>query len=287
MNENTNDQSIWEMILEWLATSGLTIGLILLGAYLVRRSIHPFVARAIKRAIHDDEYATPKDAEQREKTLIGIVSAFLRIFIWIIAGMMILSEFGVDTGPLIAGTSVLGVGLGFGAQSMIKDFISGIFIILENQYRIGDVVEIAGESGVVQAITIRDTILRNLDGEKIYVPNGSIDVTRNMTMGYAGINMDIGVSYDSDIAKVEKVINKVGKSMANDEKFGELIDEAPRFVRVQSFGASEVVVKILGRVKPGKQWEVAGELRKRIKATFDKEGIEIPFPQTVIHKAKN
>ncbi len=201
--------------------------------------------------------------------------------------MLILSSLGVNIGPLLAASSVIGVGIGFGAQDAIKDFIAGVFIILENQYRVGDVVEIAGVSGTVEAITIRETVLRNLEGELLHVPNGVVEVSKNMTMDYSNVVMDIGVGYDSDIDKVEKVINEVGTSLAEDADWKDKILEAPEYLRVQSFGASEVVVRVLGKVQPGKQWAVAGEMRKRIKASFDKNKIEIPFPQQVIHRAED
>ena len=200
--------------------------------------------------------------------------------------MLIVQELGVDIGPLVAGASVIGVALGFGAQSLVKDFVSGLFIIMENQYRVGDVVDLAGESGTVQAITMRETILRNLDGHVVHIPNGSIEVARNMTMEFANIIMDLGVSYDSDITKVEKVINEVGEKMMEDEEWEALIIEQPKYQRVQNFGASEVVVRMKAKVSPGMQWRVAGELRKRIKVAFDKNKIEIPFPQRVVHQAK-
>ena len=157
---------------------------------------------------------------------------------------------------------------------------------MENQYRVGDVVDLGGESGTVQAITMRETILRNLDGHVIHIPNGTIDVAKNMTMEFANVVMNIGVSYDTDIEKAAKIINEVGKELGEDDEWKERILEAPYYLRVQNFGASEVELRIMAKVDAGSQWAVAGELRKRIKIAFDKNKIEIPFPQRVIHQAK-
>ena len=278
---------MYESVVDWLGSSGLKILFIILVVYMVRRFGNIIIERGIKRTIKADNYATPVDEKKREETLISISTAVARIVLWVVAGMLIVQEFGIDIGPLVAGASVIGVALGFGAQSLVKDFVSGLFIILENQYRVGDVVTIAGVDGTVQAISVRETILRDLDGNIHHVPNGSINVATNKTMDFSRINLNIGVSYDTKIDKVEKVIDEVGVDLMGDDDWKEKIIEAPRFVRVNNFGANEIELKILGKVKPGSQWSVAGEFRRRIKIAFDKNKIEIPFPQQVVHRAKN
>lgn len=284
---NDEELSLLESITQWLGSSGLKIALIVLVVYVVRKFGNLVVERAIKRTIKSDSFATPTDEKKREETLVSITTAALRVALWVVAGMLIVQEFGIDIGPLIAGASVIGVALGFGAQSLVKDFVSGLFIILENQYRVGDVVTIAGVSGSVEAISVRETVLRDLDGNVHHVPNGSIDVATNKTMDFSRINLNIGVGYDTKIDKVEKIIDEVGVEMMSDEEWSDNIIEAPRFVRVNNFGPNEIELKILGKVKPGSQWSVAGEFRRRIKLAFDKNKIEIPFPQTVVHQAKN
>lgn len=284
---NDEELSLLESITQWLGSSGLKIALIVLVVYVVRKFGNLVVERAIKRTIKSDSFATPTDEKKREETLVSITTAALRVALWVVAGMLIVQEFGIDIGPLIAGASVIGVALGFGAQSLVKDFVSGLFIILENQYRVGDVVTIAGVSGSVEAISVRETVLRDLDGNVHHVPNGSIDVATNKTMDFSRINLNIGVGYDTKIDKVEKIIDEVGVEMMSDEEWSDNIIEAPRFVRVNNFGPNEIELKILGKVKPGSQWSVAGEFRRRIKLAFDKHKIEIPFPQTVVHQAKN
>ncbi len=280
------DPSTWESIIDWGKSSGVSVVVITFVIWLVRKFGNIVIRRSIRKAISADRFASPKDEQQREDTLISIVEATVRVILWVVGSMLIIQEFGVDIGPLVAGASVVGVAIGFGAQSLVKDFVSGLFIIMENQYRVGDVVSLAGESGTVQAITMRETILRNLDGDVIHIPNGTIAVAKNLTMEFSKVVMDIGVSYDTDIAKVEKVVNEVGESMMKDEKWAEHIIDQPRYQRVQNFGASEVEVRIISKVAPGQQWAIAGELRNRIKAAFDKNKIEIPFPQRVIHQAK-
>jgi small-conductance mechanosensitive channel len=199
---------------------------------------------------------------------------------------MILQEAGIKIGPILAGAGIVGLAFGFGGQYLIKDIITGLFIILENQYRIGDVINVDTIGGLVEDISLRKTILRDLDGTVHHIPHGEIKTVSNLSKGYARVNLDIGVSYSSDLEHVIKVINRTGKELAEDPLFKDLIIKPPQFLRVDDFADSAVIVKILGDTNPLKQWEVTGELRKRIKIAFDKEGIEIPFPQRVIHQAK-
>lgn len=284
---STNEASISKAVTDWLGSSGLKILLISIAIYAFHKFGRMVIRRTVRRTVSKDHFASKDEEEQREETITQIVSTTLKVVLLVLTFMLIVQEIGIDIGPLIAGASVLGVALGFGAQSLVKDFVSGIFIIAENQYRVGDIVEIAGVSGRVVSITMRETVLRNLDGHVHHVPNGLVDVSTNMTMEYSRINMDIGVSYSSDIKKVEKIINKVGLKLAEDEEWKDIIYEAPSFVRVSGFGVNEVQIKVLGKVKAGSQWKVAGELRRRIKVEFDKNGIEIPFPQMVVHDQKD
>jgi small conductance mechanosensitive channel len=275
-----------ESFIDWYQTSGLRILIIMLVVWSVRKFGNLIIKRTIRRATKLDSYATEEDQKRREDTLISMITTTVRVLLWVVAILLIVNELGVNTAPLLAGASVVGVALGFGAQSMVKDFVAGIFIIMENQYRVGDVVEVAGVSGVVESITMRETVLRNLDGHLHHIPNGIITVATNLTMDFARINMEVGVDYSSDIEKVERVIDEVGVDMMNDSEWSDAIIEAPHFVRVESFNDSQVSVKVLGKVTPGSQWSVAGEFRKRIMQAFEKNKIEIPFPQRVIHQAK-
>lgn len=244
------------------------------------------IRRAVRRSIRSRDFISEVDEKQREDTVIAIIDTAMKFLVWIIAAMLILSALGLDIAPLLAGASVAGVALGFGMQSLIKDFVSGLFIIMENQYRVGDVIEIAGVSGMVESITMRVTVLRDLDGKQHHIPNGEISVATNMSMEFSRVNIKIGVSYDTDLEKAKKVINEVGLELAERSDIKDNILEAPHFLRVDEFGASEVVLLILGKVRAGTQWDVAGEYRLALKKAFDKAKIEIPFQQVVVHKAK-
>jgi len=208
------------------------------------------------------------------------------VIVWISVILMIISEFGVNIGPLLAGAGVIGLAVGFGAQYIIRDFFTGLFIILENQYRVGDVVCIDTICGTVEDINLRMTVLRDIDGAVHHIPNGEIKIATNKTKGFARINLVIGVAYDTDIDKVKNVINKVGQEIANDPKWKDKIFKAPEFIRIDNLADSSVDIKISGEVKPLEQWDVLGELRYRIKNAFDKNEIEIPFPQRVVRQVK-
>ncbi len=263
------------------------IFLIISLAYLSRKFVMIFLRRIIRGAIKSDHFKTSKDEKQREDTLISTVSAGLHVTIWVLALLLILSEVGVNIAPLIAGAGIAGLAIGFGAQSLVKDFLAGMFILAENQYRVGDVVQLNGSvSGVVERITLRETVLRDLDGKVHHMSNGEITLATNMTMEYSKVNLNIGVGYQTDIEKLEKIINEVGKKLSTEADWQDYIIEAPKFLRINDFADSAIEVKIVGRTAPSKQWSVTGELRKRLKIAFDKNDIEIPFPQRVLHQSK-
>ena len=184
--------------------------------------------------------------------------------------------------PLLASIGIAGLAIGFGAQSLVKDVISGLFIIADNQYSKGDVVTVGGMSGLVEDVGIRRTVLRDLDGIVHYIPNGEISVASNFTQEYSRVNLNVGVAYGEDLDRVMAVIDQVGEEMASDPKYGPMIITPPKALRVDNLGDSSVDIKIVGDTKPIKQWEVAGELRKRLKQAFDEQGIEIPFPHRVL-----
>lgn len=263
--------------------------IIILAGVLVWQFSLNIISNLIRKTIRPDRFKSHREEKLREDTLISICNAGLKVSVVILTALLLMAELGVDTAPLLASAGVVGVALGFGAQSAVKDYFSGMFIILENQYRVGDVVKINntdGISGVVERITIRQTVLRDLDGMVHHIPNGEIRVATNMTMEYSSINLDVGVGYDTDIDKLEKIVNEVGIELQKDKTWREKIIEAPHFERVDNFGDSAISIKILGTTQPMEQWKVTGELRRRLKKAFDKNGIEIPFPQRTIHKAK-
>jgi small conductance mechanosensitive channel len=270
--------------LDLLLTRGgrvlLVLAVILVLLLLIQRFISPLVRVAIREQM---EGQPEVEVQKRISTLSHVIYRTLLGVLALAAVLMILPEFGVSVGPLVAGVGLIGIAVGFGAQSLVKDVISGVFILLENQYGIGDVVELAGTVGLVEDINLRRTVLRDLDGTVHFVPHGLIDRTSNMSKGFARVNLNVGVAYDSDLEHVFAVINRVGQELAHDPQFGPLIREAPQVERVDGFLDSSIEIKVLGTTEPIQQWAVTGELRRRLKLAFDEEKIAIPFPRRDIH----
>ena len=270
-----NQSSLWHIL--FILAAALVLKFF--GDALIRK----LVVRSTKHTAHKN----PREEKLRQDTIIGIISGALAILIWPVTAILVVGRLGVDIAPLVAVAGIVGIALGFGAQSLVKDIISGLFLIVENQYKVGDVVALDDTAGLVERITLRVTVLRDLDGIVHHVPNGTIERTSNYSKEYSGINLNIGVAYASDLDKVIRIIDKVGKELASDKDWKETIIEKPAFLRVDDFGENSIEMKITGSVQPLKQWEVTGELRKRLKIAFDKESIEMPFPQRVIHQAKS
>jgi len=273
------------LVSEWLKTHGLKIILIAAGAMILKYIIKQIIIKAVRVAVvAEGSTTTSMEAEKkREDTLIRILTGASGMVILILTVLVILPEFDIKIGPLLAGAGVAGIALGFGSQYLIRDIISGLFIIIENQYRIGDVVNIDETGGLVEDISIRKTTLRDMDGTVHHIPHGEIKKVSNMSKKFARVNLNISIAYDADIDHVIKVIDKTGIELSEDPLYMEFITVPPKFLRIDEFSDSAIVIKILGETKPLKQWDVAGELRKRLKEAFDNEGIEIPFPQMVIH----
>ena len=247
----------------------------------VRQLVPPFISRLI--TFRSDAATQGDEVGKRTRTLEGVISGTANVTIFTVASLMILTEIGVNVAPILAGAGIVGLAVGFGAQTLIRDIISGIFIMLEDQYRVGDVVRVAGTAGLVEDINLRRTTLRDLDFIMHVIPNGEIRTASNFTKEKSRVNLDIEVAYRTDLDHAITVLNRVGKELAEDEYFGPLFTEPMQVLRVNEFGASGIAIKVLGQTKPIRQWEVAGEFRKRIKKAFDEEGIEIPFPHQTIY----
>jgi len=287
MNLDTNVNNFLSDTVDWLTSNGLTIMIVLLVAEVANHFVKMFISRAVDKLLAKRPYPTETDRKQRAETIKRMFSTSARIAIWTISALVILVQLGADIAAIVAGAGFFGLAFGIGAQSLIQDIISGVFIIIENQYRVGDIVELNGQSGEVVDITMRVTQLRDIDGNAHFIPNGEIKHSTNMSIGYSKINISIGVSYDSDIDKVEKVVNETGQSLLANPEFGKYIEEAPTFARVDNFDDSAIDIRIFGMVKPGRQWLIAGEYRRMLKKAFDKAGIEIPYPQVVVHQKKD
>lgn len=275
-----------EAIIPWLLDHGIKIVLIAIAAWLINKIVCRIIIRTVKIAVIRDENMSEEAEQKREDTLIRIFTGASRILFIVLAVLMMLQEAGLKIGPILAGAGVAGLALGFGGQYLIKDIITGLFLILENQYRIGDVVKIDGESGTVVDISLRKTTLRDLDGTVHHFPHGSITRVSNLSKDWARVNLDVSISYNSNLEHVIKIVNSVGDELASDDEYKDFIITPPKFLRVDNFAESAIIIKILGDTKPLKQWEVTGEFRKRLKIAFDKEGIEIPLPQRVIHQSE-
>ena len=261
--------------------------LILLAAvvawYFVRIGIGQVARHLLEREGSQEAAGVPQvEMERRIRTLERIIARWAGAVIALIAGLMALESFGVNIGPAIAGLGVAGIAVGLGAQALVRDWLAGIFVILENQYNVGDVVEVAGVAGVVEGFSLRRTILRDLDGAVHSVPNGQIVVASNMTRSWARVNLNVEVAYDTDIGHATEVIDAIGQGLVDDAEWGPRLLEPPAVARVDSLGESGVELKVLARVQPAQQWAVTGELRKRILARFAEQGIEIPFPHRVV-----
>jgi small-conductance mechanosensitive channel len=274
----------WATVVTWLIQHGIPILIIVVvGAVLwfaLNRFLPPIVRRAV---IRTKDKESKEGMEKRTNTLLSIFKGIGRVFIVVIAIIMVLDEVGIPVTPVLAGFGVAGVAIGFGAQYLIRDLIAGIFIILENQYRVGDVVRVADIGGLVEDITLRKTVLRDLDGIVHHVPNGEIKTASNFTRHFSRVNLNISVGYGTDLDHAISVINRVGKELADDKNWREKIISPPKVERVDNLGDSGIDIKILGDVKPIQQWAVMGELRLRLKKTFDVEGIEIPWPHTKVY----
>lgn len=277
-------ENILSGLQSWSIDHGIKILIIIAVTYFVSKFSKIAIKRAVEKLVISKGDMSKEAEEMREETLYRIFTGTITTVLWIVVAMMILSEFGVDIGPLIAGAGVIGLAVGFGGQYLVRDVVTGLFIILENQYRVGDSIEVSGLSGKVEDISLRATILRDLNGIVHHIPHGEITTVSNKSKGFSRINVDVGIGYGANIDKAIEVINRIGEEMFKDKNCCNDLVEAPYFLRVEELADSAVVLKVVGDVRPSKQFVVAGEFRKRIKEEFDKEGIEIPFQQMVVHK---
>jgi moderate conductance mechanosensitive channel len=237
------------------------------------------IERLVRRLVKAERYETKVDERKREDTIINMFRALSMVVIWALVILIILTIFKVNIGALIAGAGVFGVVFGLGAQSTIKDYLAGVYILMENQYRVGDIVTLSGgltgkgTSGVVEEITLRITALRDQDGTLNIVRNGDASVITNRTFKYSAVVINLPLTFDADINLVEKLVNETGKDMLRDVHWNSLITEPVSFLRIEAFSDIGVEAKVIGKVKPAAQWDVAGEFRRRITEEFKKHNI--------------
>ncbi len=272
-------QGLGSEIWQWIITSGVRVvvlAAVIYACYRLAKTVPYRIANRMKKT-HDEEY------QKRIDTLVGIVSLALGGLVLIIGGMIVLTELGVNIGPILASAGILGLAVGFGAQNLVQDIISGFFLLLEDQLRVGDVVEAGGKVGVVEKITLRMIIMRDLAGNVHYVRNGKVDIVSNMSKDFSRYVFDIPVAYRENVDEVVEQIKLVDEEMRQDEEYGQYILSPMEILGLNEFADSALVVRTRIATKPVMQWYVGREFNKRIKQRFDQVGIEIPYPHRTIY----
>lgn len=272
-----------QTIQAWFLEHGINNVIVLIVGVMLwlvlKRVIPPLIRRVMARPVHGE---SREGLKRRADTLQGVFLGLAKISIILMVVLVVLSEY-VSIGPLLAGLGVAGIAVGFGAQYLIRDLIAGVFVLMENQYRVGDVAKVADVTGLVEEVNLRKTVLRDLDGVVHHVPNGEIRVASNYSRHFARVNLDISVSYGTDLDFAIEVINRVCQKMSEEEEWKNILRTVPKVIRVNNLGDSGIDLKVVGEVKPLEQWNVMGQLRLRIKKAFDKENIEIPWPHTKVY----
>jgi len=280
-----------DVIVDWLREPGATILIILVIGWLGRHFGGMVITRIIRRLIRANHFneLSRDDVRKRQDTLISLFAVMWQALLVIVVSFLVFEQIfpNIDLTPLFASSAIIGIALGFGAQSIIKDFLSGVFIITENQYRVGDVVDIEGAAGTVERITIRSTTLRDADGNVHFLPNGNVMHVINKTMGFSRVNFSLAVDPDTSVDHLSDLINEVGEQLANDEKWRDKILEAPHFLNIGTFSDVAIEVNITGKTQPSAQWSVTGELRRRLLKAFAKNKIELAHvPQSLAAPTK-
>lgn len=297
-------------VVEWIVAKPLKVLLVVAVAWLlvallrraIRRLVEGLVAQRDEQAARRREETaeapagrgTPASARsrrlaeqaergrQRAQALGTVLRSVVSVVIWSLAALIVLGEFGVNLGPLIAGAGIAGIALGFGAQTLVRDFLSGVFMLAEDQYGIGDVVDLGDASGVVEEIRLRTTRLRDVNGTVWFVPNGEIRRVGNKSQLWARAVLDIEVAYDTDLETATRVIKAAADSLWEEQPADATILEEPQVWGVEDLGDSSVVLRLALKTEPGEQWAVARVARRRIKEALDAAGIVIPFPQQTV-----
>lgn len=283
---------------DWLVAKPLTALLIIVIALVVRALLHRVIDRVVVGAAEgtvpgvlargrassllDASPLLSERRAQRAKTMGSVLKSITTGIVFFVALLMVLGQFEINLGPLVASAGVVGVALGFGAQTLVKDFLSGIFMIVEDQYGVGDVVDLGEASGTVEAVGLRVTRVRSVDGTVWYVRNGEVMRVGNKSQGWARAVIDVGVAYGSDVAHVREVLARTAHELVQDPDYADLVLDEPEVWGVEALTADSVVVRVVVKTQPLQQWAVSRALRERIKAALDAEGIEIPFAQRAV-----
>jgi len=273
-------KGFFEPSLQWLLASGIRILIIVILTFIALRMVRLLSSRIFTKISEGEK---DREIQKRFETLSAVIRYVFNITIISISVIMILGELGVKIGPILAAAGIVGLAIGFGAQSLVKDVISGFFILLENQIRVGDVVQVADKSGLVEKVNLRMVVLRDLAGNVHYVCNGQIQTVTNMTKDYGRYVFDIGIAYREDVDEVIEIIKQVDEELRNDPVFMVDILEPIEILGLDQFANSAVIIKARTKTKPIRQWTVGREFNRRLKIKFDEKGIEIPFPHLTLY----
>ena len=305
--DNTENERLAEIV-GWLVERPLRIILILLVAWIIKKIVHKVIERAVARLARQAETETEERLEsaslldfgtraakainmiherqerstQRIATIAAVMKSLATALIFAVAVLLCLSELNIDLAPLIAGAGIAGLAVGFGAQSLVRDFLAGVFILIEDQFGVGDVVDVGDTSGTIEKVSLRTTTLRDVSGVVWTVPNGEIRRTANHSQLWSRAILDIGVSYDTDIDQASEIMKSVADELWRENREDATILEEPSVWGVQELGNDAVVIRLVVKTDPSEQWGVGRILRARIKNAFDDAGIEIPFPQRTV-----
>lgn len=271
---------VLDWCIAWLATHGLRLVLIFVGAMVGLRVVRILMGR-LQTALLGQEPTTSRT--KRVQTLVPLIRSTAVTLLVLLVILVALQEVGIPVGPLIAAAGIGGLAVGFGAQSLVKDVISGFFFLIEEQVRVGDVVNVGGIGGLVERITLRTMTLRDLAGNVHIIPHGSVSTVTNMTKDYSRYVFDVGVAYREDPDEVMKTLKEIGDGLAADPGFRDDILEPLEMLGVDSFGDNAVIIKCRITTRPIQQWRIGREMNRRIKKVFDQRGIEIPFPHRTLY----
>jgi len=277
-------KELFQLSTTWLISSGLRILLIVIIAAVVLVVARRLSSRIFGSVFKDED---KEERHKRAETLGSLFQYAISVSISLTAFVMILGEFGIDIGPILAAAGVVGLALGFGSQHLVQDVISGFFILLDDQLRVGDVIKTAGKDGIVERVNLRMTVLRDFAGNVHYIRNGAIDVVTNMTKDYSRYMFNIGVAYREDVDEVIEVIKQVDQELRDDPIFAKDILEPIEVMGLDQFADSALIIKARTKTRPIKQWKVGREFNRRLKIAFDERNIEIPFPHLTLYAGQD
>jgi small-conductance mechanosensitive channel len=277
-------ESIWQTVLNWFELRGFKLGLIILVMILALFASRVLAYRLVKtyKCRHPE-----RELQKRADTLGSMFRYVLSIGVLSITAMLVLDLLGIKLGPMLAAAGVVGIAIGFGAQHLVQDITKGFFIMLDDEIRVGDVVRAGGEYGTVERVSLRQTVLRSIDGNVHFIPNSKIDVVTNMTKTYSYCMLKIGVAYREDVDEVIRVIESVEEEMRREEPYSEWIIEPVEIMGLDEFAESAMIIKARIKVQPVRQWKVKREFNQRLKKSFDARGIEIPYPHLTVYLGQN